>query len=390
MDSKATVRLLKPLRRVLRRGHPWVYRDAVARLEVRPGTVVTAIDERNKFVVRGWADEGPIAIRVLTVQDEPIDTALLRRRIDAADELRRRVIPEHTTAFRLLHGEGDRIPGVVCDVYGVYASLRLDGSAAVAWSDTIIEAMVPVFEHYGIIGALVRSGRRGQQKLEHAWGEFPPEEVHVEENGIVLSADLFRGQKTGLFLDHRPSRAAVRRLAHGLRVLDLYSYVGGFSSAAGLGGAQSVTTVDVAPGAIEHARKTWALNGLDPSRQTLVCADVPEFLKSQLASGQQYDLIIADPPSFAPNQAARYTALGAYRKLHQACLEILAPGGYFLAASCSSHIDDRDFQEVLVEAADKSRRALQVLDTWGAPPDHPRLLAFPEGNYLQVYLTKAL
>jgi len=389
-DSDVRVRLLKPLRRVLRRGHPWVYRDALARLSVRPGTIVTAVDERDRFIARGWADEGPIAIRVLTVRDEPVDAELLRRRIRTADQLRRRVVPPHTDCFRLLHGEGDRLPGVVCDVYGSFATLALDGSASIAWCDTIVDTLVPVLEDYGVRGLLVRTGRRGQRRVDLAWGDYPPDEVQVQENGLVLSADLHHGQKTGLFLDHRPARAMVRRIAAGLRVLDLYAYVGGFSASAGLGGASSVVTVDIAGQALEHARRTWILNGLDPERQQRVVADVPTYLEALAGSGHKFDLIIADPPSFAPNEGSRHAALGAYRKLHQACLEILSPEGFFLAASCSSHVDQRDFEEVLVEAADKARRTLQVLERCGAPPDHPRLLAFPEGDYLKVFLTKAL
>jgi 23S rRNA (cytosine1962-C5)-methyltransferase len=191
-------------------------------------------------------------------------------------------------------------------------------------------------------------------------------------------------------LDHRTSRRTVRRIAAGLRVLDLYAYVGGFSAAAGLGGASSVTTVDVAPRAIELAERTWVKNGLDESQHTCMAADVPEYLTAQTEAGNRFELIIADPPSFAPNQGARSAALRAYMKLHQASIGLLAPGGYYLAASCSSHIDARDFEDGLIEGADKARRNMQVLDRWGAPPDHPRLLGFPEGDYLKVALLKAV
>jgi len=357
---------------------------------VPPGTIVTAVDENNRFVARGWADEGPIAIRVLTVRDEPIDAELLHRRMQAAHQLRLRVVPPQTDAFRLVHGEGDRLPGVVCDVYGKFAALQLDGAAAVVWKKRIIEALVPVLESYGVRGLMVRSGRRAQRAVTVGWGESPPQEVQVQENGLRLSADLYHGQKTGLFLDHRPARALVRRVARGLQVLDLYSYVGGFSASAGLGGAASVHTVDIAPQAIEHAQRTWALNGLASERQHCFVSDVPTFLIEQAGARRRYDLIIADPPSFAPNEASRHAALAAYRKLHQACLELLAPEGFFLAASCSSHIDRRDFEEVLIEGADRAKRSLQVLDSSGAPPDHPRLLAFPEGDYLKVWFARAL
>lgn len=358
-------------------------------MELAPGTVVSLVDEKGKFVARGWADEGPIAVRVVTVRDEPVDAQLLSRRLEAAAAMRDRVLPPRTNCYRLVHGEGDRLPGIVCDVYGAFATLALDGAAARAWRDTLIEVFVPVLQRRGVRGLMVRTGRRGQRKVALRWGEHPPAEVQVQEHGMTLGVDLVAGQKTGLFLDHRESRRRVRQLSSGLRVLDLYSYVGGFSVAAGTGGATHVTTVDVAPGAIEQARRNWALNGLEEDVHARICADVPETLAALKRDGHRFDLIIADPPSFAPNHAAKPAALKAYRLLHKSSLEILAPGGWYLAASCSSHIDLRDFEDMLIEGADEARRTLQVLDRWGAPPDHPRLLVFPEGDYLKVVLTKA-
>jgi 23S rRNA (cytosine1962-C5)-methyltransferase len=383
------VRLRKPLRRTLRRGHPWIFRDALARIEVRPGTVVTVVDERDRFIARGWAEEGPIAVRVLTIRDEPIDRELLQRRVVEAASIRDRVVPPETNAYRLLHGEGDRLPGVVCDVYGEFAALKLDGTAVLAHKDALVDVLVPVLQARAVRGLVLRTGRRQQQRIELAWGHAPPEDLVVEEQGVRLPVDLVAGQKTGLFLDHRTSRRQVRRLAQGLRVLDLYAYVGGFSASAGLGGARSVVTVDVAAGAIDAARRTWELNGLAADVQRRVVADVPTFLGAQEDAGNRFELIVADPPSFAPNEAARAGAIAAYRMLHRSCLRLLAPGGYLLAASCSSHIRRQDFEDALIEAADETARNLQVLDRWGAPPDHPCLLGFPEGEYLKVILTKA-
>jgi 23S rRNA (cytosine1962-C5)-methyltransferase len=390
MAKEILVRLRKPLRRTLRRGHPWIFRDALARIEVRPGTVVTVVDERDQFIARGWAEEGPIAVRVLTTRDEPIDRDLLQRRVADAASIRDRVVPPQTNAYRLLHGEGDRLPGVVCDVYGEYAALKLDGTAALSNRDALVDVIVPVLQARRVKGLVLRTGRRHQQQIELAWGHAPPDEIVVEEQGLKLAVDLVAGQKTGLFLDHRTSRRLVRRLAQGMRVLDLYAYVGGFSAAAGLGGARTVVTVDAAAGAIDAARRTWELNGLQPDVQQRVVADVPTFLGAQEEAGNRFELIVADPPSFAPKEAAKAGAIAAYRLLHRSCLRLLAPGGYLIAASCSSHIQRRDFEDALIEAADETGRNLQVLDRWGAPPDHPCLLGFPEGEYLKVILTKAV
>ena len=388
--GQVSVRLQKPLRRTLRRGHPWVFRDAISRLTVAPGTVVTIVDDRNRFIARGWADEGPIAIRVVTNQDVSVDAKLVERRVHEAAALRDRVVPPSTNTYRLLHGEGDRLPGIVCDVYADYATLKLDGAAALTWREVVMAALVPVLQERGVKGLVLRTGRRGHKRVEGAWGGYPPNEVVVEEQGVRLSVDLIAGQKTGMFIDHRPSRRQVRRIAGDLHVLDLYSYIGGFSASAGLGGAASVTTVDVAGGAIKAAGRTWAANGLSEDKQQRITADVPEFLETQRQAKGRYGLIISDPPSFAPNQGARTAALAAYTKLHRAAVELLAPHGYLLAASCSSHIDRRDFEDTLIEGADNARRNLQVLDRWGAPPDHPRLLCFPEGDYLKVILARVL
>ncbi|MEM6991544.1 MAG: class I SAM-dependent rRNA methyltransferase [Myxococcota bacterium] len=390
MAREPVLVLRRKLKRALAGGHPWIYRDAVSGPAPRPGTVVRVDDERGRFVVRGLAEEGAIAVRVMTTRDEAVDDALVRRRLAAAVALRERVVPPETDAYRLLHGEGDRLPGVVCDVYGAYATVALDGAAAAVWQSRWLDALRPQLEARGVSSVLVRSGRRPSRTVVQAWGEPPPPALHVSEHGMTLVADLQHGQKTGLFLDHRPARRAVRELSSGARVLDLYAYVGGFSAAAGLGGAAAVTTVDIAEPAIAMARQTWAANALAESTQRAVAQGVPEFLAQCSREGARFDVIIADPPSFAPNAASVRGATRAYDKLHRACLELLAPGGWLLAATCSSHVDAASFDRILGEAAGKAGRPLQVVGRWGAPEDHPRLAAFPEGDYLAVVLARSL
>jgi 23S rRNA (cytosine1962-C5)-methyltransferase len=326
---------------------------------------------------------------VLTTQDEAVDEALLQRRLDTAVALRARVIEPDTDAYRLLHGEGDRIPGLVCDRYGAWASVPLDGDAAQAWQPRLLELLRPLLTQQGIAGALVRSGRRGHKRVELAWGERPPSPLTVREHGLALCGDLIAGQKTGLFLDHRVARRRVRELAAGLRVLDLYAYVGGFSAAAGLGGAAMVDTVDVAAAAIELSAQTWAANALPPAQRRGHASDVATLLPELAAQRRRFDLVIADPPSFAPSEASKPAALQAYAQLFAGALAVLEPGGLLLAASCSSHVRMPEFEAALAEGAAKARRVLQVLERWGAPPDHPRLLAFPEGDYLKVVLARA-
>jgi 23S rRNA (cytosine1962-C5)-methyltransferase len=384
------LRLARSLVRTIRRGHPWVYRDAIEGRIPAAGTEVALTDARGRVVARGLAEAGPIGVRVWCAHDEPVDEALIEQRIDVAIELRKRITPKQTDALRLIHGEGDRMPGVVVDLYGPHAVLALDGAAATSRREQFLGLLRPRLRALGVPTILARFGPRGERTVEHVEGPPPPEVVEVREHGMVLCADLMRGQKTGLFLDQRISRATVRRLAKGRRVLDLYAYVGGFSAAAGKGGATEVVTVDIAKPAIAMAERTWVANGLPEGKQRAVAADVPEFLTEAAEAGERFDVIVADPPSFAPSAATREKALRAYEKLHRACLQVLAPGGLLLAASCSSHVDRSAFEEALARAAEDKRVVLQVIDRWAAPPDHPRLLAFPEGDYLTVTLARVV
>lgn len=379
-----TARLRKDLARVLRAGHPWVYRDALQRHRAEPGAVVTVRDGNNRFVGRGIADAGPIAVRLWTTRDEPIDAKFVRRRVRDAVRLRERTMPPATDAIRLLHGEGDRLGGLVCDRYGDHAVLRVDGAGAQRWVEATADALV---QEARLSGLLVKTGRRGDTRVEALYGGVP-EELEVQEHGMRLLVDPHRGQKTGLFLDHRESRRRTRGLAEGMRVLNLYGYTGGFSIAAGLGGARSVETVDVAEGALKYATRSWQANGLAPGLHTSTCADVPEFLKAAAEDKREWDFIVSDPPSFAPHADAVRGALKAYRAMHRSCLKRISDGGLYLTASCSSHIRREAFERTLAEGAEKAKRVLQVLGRWGAAPDHPRILAFPEGDYLCVVLCR--
>jgi 23S rRNA (cytosine1962-C5)-methyltransferase len=298
------------------------------------------------------------------------------------------VVPPVTSAYRLLHAEGDRLPGVVCDRYAEHAVLALEGAAARAFRQTIVELLARALAAAGIRGLLLREGRQRERSVEPVWGSSPPQEVVVEEHGMQLAANLWRGQKTGLFLDHRESRRRVRGLSGGLRVLNLYAYTGGFSVAAGLGGAAEVTSVDSAAPALALAERSWALNDLPARAHHALCADVPAQLAALAQRGERFDLVIADPPSFAPSEAKKAAALESYAALHNGALGVLADGGYYLAASCSSHVGAAEFEASLREGARRSRAVLQLLERWGAPPDHPRLLAFPEGDYLKVALSR--
>lgn len=283
------------------------------------------------------------------------------------------------------------MPGIVLDRYAHVAVLRTDGDAAAA----VFARHAGVFERQlkalGIETLLHRrigSDRArpaGAQPTPRAagpelvWGPAVTDAVTVREHAMPFTSDLIRGQKTGSFLDQRDNRKRVRQLASGRRVLNLFSYAGGFSQAAVLGGAAHVTSVDIAHDAHRTAHASFKLAGLDPSQHAFVTADAFQWLES---AQQPFDLIVSDPPSFAPNEKSVPKALAAYKRLHRACVRLLAPDGVFCAASCSSHVDAKTFLGTLDDAT-LEERPLRVIEQHGAPPDHPVLPAFPEGAYLK-------
>ncbi len=377
--------LRRPLERAVKRGHPWLYREALKGGASR-GEIVTVLDWRGRFLARGVADEGPIAVRVWTTEDRPIDAAFFAERIERAAELRDRVVPADTDAYRLLHGEGDRLAGVVCDVYGDAAVLRFDTEAVAAHREAILAPLRDTLEARGVETLVERSGRGPKSRAQIRFGPAR-DRVVVREHGMKLVADIARGQKTGLFLDHRESRFTVRGIAKDARVLNLYGYTGGFSVAAGLGGAREVVTVDLAAPAIALAEESWRENGLAPAVHRGVAADARKFLD---ADRGRWDVIVADPPSFAPRADALEGALEAYAQLHAACLGRLSNGGLYLAASCSSHVRPDAFDETLAEGARKAKRITQVLSRARAAADHPHIAAFVEGDYLKVTLLRVL
>lgn len=386
-----TIRLKKKLERTLRQGHPWIFVDAISGTLPEAGKVVTVLDDRGRFLARGLSEAGPIGVRIFCTVDEPMDKNLFARRINAAVSLRREVIPLETDAYRLLHGEGDRLPGVICDVYGKYAVLQFDGQAAPVWMSTIVDCLEPQLRNSGIENLLLRTGRGKERKAKSLFGKLPTAEIQIFEHGMKLSVDLVKGQKTGLFLDHRESRHRARELAKGKSVLNLFGYTGGFSVAAGLGGATRVDTVDRDASACTLAEKSWVENGLSPELHKAHTSAVQVFCEAAAGQKRSWDLVICDPPSFAPSEKKVCSALNAYRALHTAALGRVKPGGLYLAASCSSHVNMEAFEGTVLHAATRrDGRVLQILERWSAPADHPRIAAFPEGDYLKVILARLI
>ncbi len=372
----------------VRRGHPWVYRQGLARPGAKPprtGDVVELVDTSGEALGAGlYDDRSPIAVRVYT-RGGRLDAAALASGIERAIAARDALFTPDTTALRLCHGEGDRVPGVVIDRYGPVAVLRTDGDAIARWVDELVPRVAKVLAARGVETLLLRvaDASPSGEKARLVWGREPPDTLDVQERGVTMEVDVLRGQKTGAFLDQRENRALVRELAAGrARVLNLFSYAGGFSIAAALGGASRVTSVDIAPKAHATAQRTFRKNGVEPSSHAFVTADALVYVEDLAKRREQFDLVISDPPSFAPNEKSVQRALSTYVKLHRACARLLAPGGVFCASSCSSHVDMERFVGTLDDAA-LGRSDLRILEMRGAGEDHPTIAAFPEGRYLK-------
>lgn len=383
MTSPPVAVLRKDLATTIRQGHPWVFDGAVSvPAGMATGQVVDLHDGRGRFLARGLYDpQSPIALRLWTRDPlQPIDASLLRERVRQAAALRRATVDRAASdAWRLAHGEADGLPALVADRYGPVAVLRCDSPAVHGLRAAFAAALMAQWPD---LKAVVERQADGQLL---AWaGSAPDGPLVVAEHGLRLEADLRLGHKTGLYLDQRENRRRVGRLAAGRRVLNLYSYTGGFSVAAALGGATRVDSVDVAAPALAAASRNFALNGLPPdsSSYSFHAKDALDFLESERGP---WDLIIADPPSMAPSAESRPRALAAYGRLARLCLERLAPGGILVSCSCSSHIAAAALRGVLAEAATQAGRPLRLFALHGAGPDHPVLPAFPEGDYLQAW-----
>jgi 23S rRNA (cytosine1962-C5)-methyltransferase len=374
----------------LARGHPWVWRETVARgLEgAHAGETVRVLAPDGTLVGAGLADPvSPIAVRLWTHGKAPLDEPLWERRARRASDLRGVLFDDaFTDAYRLVHGEGDRMPGFVVDRYAEVAVARTDGDAAAARIEDFAAAVWPTLQSRGVSTLVHRRGERGElPRLELLRGARPPDTVHVREHGVPFVVDVARGQKTGAFLDQRENRRRVGELSGGRRVLNLFSYAGGFSLHAALAGAVHVTSVDVAAAAHATAQASFRVARVDPARHAFATADVYTFLEQARRRGETWDLVVSDPPSFAPSEKAVPRALASYRRLHRACAAVLAPGGLLCAASCSSHVAMDAFLATLDDAS-LGRDDLRVLEQRGAGPDHPTPAAFPEGRYLKFVI----
>ncbi len=381
-DRPRTVVLKKNLARSIRQGHPWIYRDALdARGNPDNGALVEIHARDGRPIARGfWDERSPIAARVLEsggpgYRFADVDLLVAERLQAALDRRLERLDLSKTNAFRWLHGEGDLLPGVHVDLYADSAVVRFDGDGARAFYEPFEPRLrLAAKSRLPIRAVIDRSSRKSSAEKD---------ERKILENGVRFVVDLAHGQKGGLFLDQRENRMRVAEHAHGKTVLNLFGYTGGFAVHAAVAGASRTDTVDVAKPAIEAAWRNFQLNDLPMDRAKFHALDVFAFLTAAIERGDRWDIVISDPPSFAPKKAAVPKARRAYERLHELASAVTAPGGLLCASSCSGHFGKDDFLASIEAGVRQAGRHWALESLQGAAFDHPVLAAFPEGDYLK-------
>ena len=391
-SSLPEVQLDKRSAASVRAGHPWVWRDSLEDPGALPplGSEVVLLDSIGSFLGRALVDEGRgPALRVFSRDErDPPLRKLLFRRVASAKALRERILDAGTDAYRLLHGEGDRLPGLVVDRYGPVLVLRPDGPLWDRHLKLVVEALRS--EAGPGVRTILHKPRSGDASV--LWGELPSGDLVVTEEGRRYLVRPGQGQKTGFFLDQRVTRSLVQRLVQpGDRSLNLFSFTGGFSVAMGLGGAAEVTSVDLSASIMDDVRAQFPLNGLPTADHRFIAADIFEWLPAQAKAAARgganaprpYDLIVCDPPALARKRTQLDKARGAYRKLHANLAPLLARDSLLVTCSCTARLGlDELFEDARDGLLQAGRRVGRVVYRGSAGGDHPTAPGFPDPHYL--------
>jgi 23S rRNA (cytosine1962-C5)-methyltransferase len=379
-------------------GHPWVFSGSVARVEGAPadGDLVDVLDDIGSFVAKGFYNgRSQIRARLITWNpDEAADATLFERRLRLAVALREELLrlPGQTDAYRLVYSEADGLPGLIVDRYGDWLVLQILSMGLARRKEMIVEAIGRVCPGKAIFersDSDVAEKEGIEPRVGPLAGPEPPELVAVTMHGIRLNADLRRGQKTGLFLDHRENYQAIVPYAAGRRVLDCFCYTGGFAIfAKALGKAAEVTAVELSESALALARQNAELNGAGDIE--FCQGNAFGELRRLRAEERRFDLVILDPPKFARSAPDVEKALRGYKDINLVAMQCLESGGILVTCSCSQHVDEATFEAVLNEAANDVGREVQVLERRGQAADHPVSVSCPESRYLKCLLCRVL
>jgi 23S rRNA (cytosine1962-C5)-methyltransferase len=371
----------------LKSGHPWIYRSDVTEARGEAGDIVAVRNRRGQVLGSAlYSDRSQIAIRMLTYGEALADAALIRRRLEAAIRFRSTLQIE-ATAFRVVHGEGDLLPSLIVDRYGEYLIVQTLSQGMEKLTPAIVEALNDIVAPRGI---LARNDPRArlleglEQKVEVLSGDVPST-VTVHELGIEYDVDVWKGQKTGLFLDQRENRAAAALYAHG-RVLDCFSYNGGFALKLAPK-ATSTTAFDISEDAVARILANAARNDVSVDARA---GNVFDELRGLERLKERFDTIVLDPPAFAKSRAAVEKATAGYKEINLRALKLLSPDGILVTCSCSYHVNEAAFAEIVYEAAVDAQAHVTVVEKRMQGRDHPVLLGVPETYYLKCFILRKL
>ena len=399
------VRLRKGKEESLKRFHPWVFSGAIANIDerIQEGEVVRVVTNSGDFIAVGHYQEGSIAVRVLTFSDVQIDDDFWHSRLASALQMRQAIgiadNPNNNT-YRLVHGEGDNLPGLIIDVYGKTAVMQAHSIGMHLCRKAVAHALKDVMEsrisHIYYKSETTLPFMTADDMI--ATPHFDTDEVLKNgfllggsddnialENGLKFRVDWLKGQKTGFFVDQRENRSLLEKFSKGKRVLNMFCYTGGFSFYAMRGGAELVHSVDSSAKAIELTKQNVELNFPNDPRHEAFCEDAFKFLEGSVANGSAigYNLIILDPPAFAKHRGALHNALKGYTRLNQKAFEKIEKGGILFTFSCSQVVTKDHFRNAVFTAAALAKRKVRILHQLHQPADHPINIYHPEGEYLK-------
>ncbi len=378
----------------LKRRHPWVFSGAIEKVVGEPqsgDTVLIRSAGGQPLGVAAYSPQSQIRGRVWSFDAAvTIDAAFLGDRVKNALDLRERLpLGRHTNAMRLIHGESDGLPGLIVDRYADVLVAQFLSAGAERWRDAILDALVELTRCEAVFersDAEVRTLEGLPERAGFVRGNSDAARCAISEHGLTFRVDVAAGQKTGFFLDQRANRLRVREISAGRDVLDCFCYTGGFAIASLAGGAREVTAIDSSGSAIAVARENLAANALDTARLAFKEADVFLHLRELRNRGETFDLIVLDPPKFAPTAAQVENASRAYKDINLLALMLLAPGGLLATFSCSGGVSADLFQKIVAGAALDAGADAKIIERFGPAADHPVALEFPEGDYLKGLL----
>lgn len=388
------IHLLPGREKSLLRRHPWIFDGAIKEknASVPAGETVLVCDAKDHVLAVGaWSPASQLRIRVWSFDpQEKIDREFFRRRIASAVEFRKKLdLLAPGGGCRLIYSESDSLPGIIVDRYANFAAVQFLSAGAELWKDTIAELLLELPFIDGVYERSDASIRRKENLAPICGimaGAEVPETIIIEENGLRFAVDLRQGQKTGFYFDLRTAREKIRALSRGKRVLNMFSYTGGFACAAFAGGAASVLNADSSAPALVQGEKNLQLNGFTENVEN-VCTDVFEFLRKLDSRGEKFDLIILDPPKLIPGKSAVMRGCRAYQDLARLGFKLLAPGGTLCNFSCSGAMDAELFQKITAAAALEAGVCGRIAARLEQSPDHPTLLSVPETFYLKGLVT---